>query len=121
MQWPLLVNPKFKIQNSKEIQNPKSQERELLLSPGVVGGLIEADRAGVLAKVIYSKDNYIASFCGLIPADNPRLTILIVVDEPQNIYWASDVACPAFARIAEKAMNYLSIKKDGSYQYAAAK
>jgi cell division protein FtsI (penicillin-binding protein 3) len=66
----------------------------------------------------YCNKGHIASFCGFIPADAPELTILVVVDEPQGIYWASDVASPAFSNIAEEAMNYWSIKKGKKDRYA---
>jgi cell division protein FtsI (penicillin-binding protein 3) len=69
----------------------------------------------------YSKENYIASFCGFVPADDPMLTILVVVDEPQSNYWASDVAAPAFSDIAAEAMNYWSIRKREKNYYAHIK
>jgi cell division protein FtsI (penicillin-binding protein 3) len=62
----------------------------------------------------YSVSRYVASFCGFLPAENPRLVILVVVDEPQTTYWASDIACPVFANIGKKAMNYLNIPKTKS-------
>jgi len=57
-------------------------------------------------------DKYITSFCGFLPMENPKIVIYVVFDEPKINYWASDVACPAFSRIAEAAMNYLSIPRN---------
>ncbi|MDI6640782.1 MAG: penicillin-binding protein 2 [Elusimicrobiota bacterium] len=65
----------------------------------------------------YSQDKYIASFCGFLPAENAQLSILVLLDEPQTNYWASDVACPVFARIAKEAINYLNItKRENQYE-----
>lgn len=69
----------------------------------------------------YAVDKHIASFCGFLPVENPELTILVVVDEPKDSYWASDVASPAFANVAQEAMNYLSIRKGKKEQYAYIK
>ncbi len=60
----------------------------------------------------YSSSAYVASFCGMIPADNPRVTIFVVLDEPQGDYWASSRAAPVFSRIAARAMNYLQVPPD---------
>ena len=60
----------------------------------------------------YSTKHYVASFCGMLPAMNPELVILVVIDEPKGDYYASSVASPVFARIAERAVQYLNIPKD---------
>lgn len=60
----------------------------------------------------YSKKHYVTSFCGMIPAMEPKLVILVLFDEPQGDYYASSVAAPVFAKIAQRAMQYLNIPKD---------
>jgi cell division protein FtsI (penicillin-binding protein 3) len=61
----------------------------------------------------YSLKYYIASFCGMIPAMNPKIVILVVIDEPKGAnYYASSVASPVFANIAKRTVQYLNIKKD---------
>ncbi len=57
----------------------------------------------------YSKDKRVASFMGFVPADNPRLAIVVVVDEPQSSPYGGVVAAPAFARIAEATLAYLGV------------
>lgn len=64
----------------------------------------------------YFSDKFISSFCGFLPAENPQLTILIVLDEPANEYWASVVVCPIFKEIALRAINYLNIP-NREYKY----
>jgi cell division protein FtsI (penicillin-binding protein 3) len=57
----------------------------------------------------YSNDRHMASFVGFTPADNPKLAILVVIDEPQGKYYGGTVAAPVFRRIAREALNYLNI------------
>ncbi len=58
----------------------------------------------------YAQDRYIALFGGYIPADEPRLTILVVFEEPEGpFHWGGYVAAPVFASIARASLNYLNI------------
>jgi cell division protein FtsI/penicillin-binding protein 2 len=57
----------------------------------------------------YSKTKFVASFIGYAPADDPRLLVAVMVDEPQGDYYGATVAAPAFERIAEFALPYLRI------------
>ena len=61
----------------------------------------------------YSKKNYMASFCGMLPAMNPEIVILVIYDEPYgDEYYASTVAAPVFSKIAQRAAEYLNIPPD---------
>jgi cell division protein FtsI (penicillin-binding protein 3) len=60
----------------------------------------------------YSTSAYVASFVGLVPAKDPRLVILVTVDEPRGAIWGGVVAAPAFAEIASFALQYLEIPPD---------
>jgi cell division protein FtsI (penicillin-binding protein 3) len=60
----------------------------------------------------YSTNCYVASFCGAIPMNNPRLTILVMLDEPKGDYYAASRAAPIFEKIASRAMRYLQIAPD---------
>jgi cell division protein FtsI (penicillin-binding protein 3) len=57
----------------------------------------------------YSDYRYVASFVGFVPASKPRLVILVTVDEPRGAIWGGTVAAPAFAEIAEFALQYMEI------------
>ena len=61
-------------------------------------------------KGTYAKGKYIASFVGFVPADKPLLTLLVVVDEPQKEYYASQVAAPVFQKIAQKVLLYMNVQ-----------
>lgn len=57
----------------------------------------------------YSKTRHIASFVGFVPADNPVLTILVMVVEPQKGRYGGVVAAPVFSRIAARALPLLGV------------
>jgi cell division protein FtsI (penicillin-binding protein 3) len=57
----------------------------------------------------YSQSDYVASFVGFAPAQNPKLLISIMVDEPKGGIYGGQVAAPAFGKIASFALTYLKI------------
>jgi cell division protein FtsI/penicillin-binding protein 2 len=57
----------------------------------------------------YSQSAYVASFVGFAPADDPKLLISIMVDEPQGGIYGGQVAAPAFEKIAGFALQYQKI------------
>lgn len=60
----------------------------------------------------YSSERFVASFVGMVPADDPELVILVAVDEPTPHY-GSVVAAPAFSKIADFALKHLEIAPNG--------
>jgi len=60
-------------------------------------------------KGTYSNEKYTASFLGFIPAEDPEIAVLVVIDEPQGKHYGSIVAAPAFKRIAHETVNYMNI------------
>ncbi len=57
----------------------------------------------------YSETKYVASFIGFAPAQDPRLLVAVVVDQPQGDIYGGTVAAPAFGEIAEFALPYLGV------------
>lgn len=55
----------------------------------------------------YSDTEYNSSFVGVIPADDPKLVILVVLEQPKTSIYGGDVAAPIFSSIAASTMYYL--------------
>ncbi|OGW54674.1 MAG: hypothetical protein A2Y81_03740 [Nitrospirae bacterium RBG_13_43_8] len=65
----------------------------------------------------YSKEKYISSFVGFVPADSPRFALIVVVYEPKGQIYGGVVASPVFKDIATQAFSYLNIpRKDIPYE-----
>ncbi len=77
-----------------------------------IPGYPVAGKTGTAQKVSngrYDPSKFLASFVGIVPADNPRLVIAVMIDEPQGIHYGGVVAAPAFKAIAESALRYLGV------------
>jgi cell division protein FtsI (penicillin-binding protein 3) len=80
-------------------------------------GYTAAGKSGTAQKIDkdtnrYSKNEYIASFVGFAPVNEPRLTILVALDSPIGEHFGGDVGGPVFKRIAEQVLAYLDIEHD---------
>src|SRR5260370_457421 len=51
----------------------------------------------------------VLSFVGFAPADDPRLAMIVLLDEPKNEKWGSEAAAPIFAAIGREALRYLNV------------
>jgi len=60
---------------------------------------------------IYSHSKFFASFIGFAPADNPRLAIAVVMDEPHPNYYGGVVSAPVFKKVAEESLKYLDTQE----------
>jgi cell division protein FtsI (penicillin-binding protein 3) len=61
----------------------------------------------------YSEHKYISIFAGLAPASNPRLAVVVVIDEPGgDLYYGSDVAAPVFADVMAESLRLLAVPPD---------
>ena len=58
----------------------------------------------------YSNTKFVASFIGFAPAQDPRLLVAVIVDQPSGgDYYGGSVAAPAFGKIAAFALPYLGV------------
>ncbi len=79
-----------------------------------VPGYVVAGKTGTAEKPKehgrgYDTDRVVASFVGMVPASDPRLVILVCIDEPTLQHLGGAVAAPAFAKIADFALKHLEI------------
>lgn len=82
-----------------------------------VEGYRVAGKTGTAQKVDpitkgYSASKRTASFIGFVPARKPRLTILVMIDEPKTSPYGGVVAAPAFSAIALQSLCYLKVPPD---------
>ncbi len=57
----------------------------------------------------YGKKKFMAVFAGFAPANDPRIVIAVVVDEPKKSIYGGQVAAPVFRKIAENVLPYLGV------------
>ncbi len=81
------------------------------------GGIKVAGKTGTAQKFDVARKKYhehltVVSFAGFFPADAPKYTMLIVLDEPEGRRWGGTDAAPVFQRIAEQLAPRLDAKPD---------
>ncbi|HYT53993.1 MAG TPA: penicillin-binding transpeptidase domain-containing protein [Verrucomicrobiae bacterium] len=57
----------------------------------------------------YAAKKRVASFVGFVPANDPRLVALVLIDEPEVNVYGGVVAAPAFRNIAQAALRHLAV------------
>nr|VFJ47847.1 MAG: cell division protein FtsI (penicillin-binding protein 3) [Candidatus Kentron sp. FM]VFJ62882.1 MAG: cell division protein FtsI (penicillin-binding protein 3) [Candidatus Kentron sp. FM]VFK07759.1 MAG: cell division protein FtsI (penicillin-binding protein 3) [Candidatus Kentron sp. FM] len=81
-----------------------------------VDGYRIAGKTGTIRKSVaggYSHNRYIATFSGFAPVSNPRLVIVVTVDEPSDKkYYGGEVAAPIFSEIMSGSLRLLGVPPD---------
>jgi stage V sporulation protein D (sporulation-specific penicillin-binding protein) len=89
-------------------------------SKGYIEGYRAAGKTGTAQKAGvggYTQGKYIASFAGFAPADDPRITALVVIDEPQGgNYMGGQIAAPVFKNLGKDILRYLGVTPQLSAQ-----
>ncbi|MDI6703941.1 MAG: penicillin-binding transpeptidase domain-containing protein [bacterium] len=87
-----------------------------------IPGLRVAGKTGTAQKAVGGKySEFISLFVGYLPADNPKVIILVVVDEPKGEHLGGVVASPVFKKIAERISAYLGIFSQSNFQPSPSK
>ncbi|HMD06218.1 MAG TPA: penicillin-binding protein [Candidatus Acidoferrum sp.] len=86
-------------------------------TPAHLDGWTSAGKTGSAQKIDpatgrYSPTQFIASFTGFAPINNPAVTILVSLDSPVGLHEGGQVAAPVFKRIAEQVLAYLDVPRD---------
>jgi cell division protein FtsI (penicillin-binding protein 3) len=88
-----------------------------------IPGYPVAGKTGTAQKVTngrYDPSKYLAAFVGIVPADNPRVVIVVMIDEPHGVHYGGVVAAPAFKEIAEATLRYLGVPPSKSAPVSSA-
>ena len=59
-----------------------------------------------------SAHKYIASFIGFAPADDPQVIGMVVIHNPQGVYYGGTIAAPVLQSIYDNVLPYLGIQKE---------
>lgn len=92
---------------------------------GAIPGFRVAGKTGTAQKIdpqtgAYSSTKFVGSFVGYVPAESPRLAMIVVIDEPQGEAWGGTVAAPVFRRVGEQVLNYLGVSREDTVKIALA-
>lgn len=100
----------------KEILVSVTEEGGTAMGAAVEGNRV-AGKTGT-AKLLeggkYGK-KYASSFVGFVPADRPRVAVIVIVREPKGQYYGGLVAAPLFKEIAEQTLAYLNVPREDTF------
>ena len=79
-----------------------------------ISGFKVAGKTGTSQKVdpktkTYSRDKFLAIFVGFVPVKQPRLVILVMVDEPKGVSYGGIISAPVFREIGQWSLNHLRV------------
>jgi stage V sporulation protein D (sporulation-specific penicillin-binding protein) len=78
----------------------------------IAGKTGTAQKAGVGG---YQPGKYVASFAGMAPANDPKITVFVSIDEPDpSNYYAGQISAPVAQQVFNDIFNYLAVKSDAS-------
>ena len=105
----------YKTENGRVSDQTSQTMRELLEAVVAEGtgkkGQVEGYRVGgktaTSEKLPRRSGKYISSFLGFAPADQPKIIGLILIDEPEGVYYGGTIAAPVMAEIFQNILPYL--------------
>ena len=78
-----------------------------------VEGYDVAGKTGTSQKIengTFSHSKFIASFVGFAPVRDPKIVVIVMLDQPHPQYFGGIVAAPVFSRVVKDTLRYLEIK-----------
>jgi len=97
-----------------EVVSPEGTGKKAMVEGYKVAGKTGTAQKPREGELGYADGLYVASFMGFLPAGDPRLAMIVVIDEPDpRRPWGGEVAAPVFKDIAEKAMMLLNVPSEG--------
>ena len=105
---------------SKSTSDTMLEMMESVVSNGTgsnayVPGYKVAGKTGTAQKVVgvgYAPGKYIGSFVAVAPATNPKISVLVIVDEPVGVYYGGSVAAPVAGKLIEEILEYMEVKPE---------
>jgi membrane peptidoglycan carboxypeptidase len=83
----------------------------------ILEGYTVAGKTGTAQKVDpgthgYSHSNYVASFAGFTPVNNPAIAVAVILDSAKGLHQGGQIAAPVFQRVAQQVLAYLHTPHD---------
>lgn len=78
---------------------------------GAVEGYAIGGKTATSQTLPRSNGRYIASFIGFAPAQDPQVLALVIIHDPQGIYYGGTIAAPVVRELFENILPYLGIEK----------
>lgn len=105
---------------SKETSDTMLELMESVVNNGVgsnayIPGYTVGGKTGTAEKVIdgrYVKGKYIGSFAAVSPTNEPKMVMLVIVDDPEGVYYGGTTAAPIAKEIIENTLKYLEISAE---------
>lgn len=100
---------------SKETSDTMKELLESVVSEGTghkayVAGFRIGGKTATSEKLPRRNNKYISSFLGFAPADDPALMALILIDEPEGIYYGGTIAAPVIGELFENILPYVGVQ-----------
>ena len=101
---------------SKETSDNMRMILESVVSEGsggkaAVSGYKVGAKTGTSEKLPRSSNRYIASTLGFAPVENPVVLAVVLIDEPEGIYYGGQIAAPVISELLDDALPYLGIER----------
>ncbi len=110
----------FNYEKGRQIITPGTSERlkkilESVVSEGTgnksyIPGYRIGGKTATSQKLPRGSGKYIASFLAFAPSENPVIMGLVIVDEPQGVYYGGAIAGPVMKEVFENALPYLKVE-----------
>jgi len=127
------VIKEFFPQVSNKVISPETAQRVRAILTGVVEdgtgklaaiqGVKVGGKTGTAQKLEpdgrYSHNKFVGSFIGFAPAENPVITVCVVLDEPHPSYYGGVVCAPVFKKVVTDVLNYLEVMPLDKVVYSA--
>lgn len=101
--------------SSDTCEKMKYMLEQVVATGGGKNAIIDGYRIGgktaTSQKLPRNSGRYIASFIGFVPADDPQVIAICIIDEPQGVYYGGTIAAPVIKELYENILPYLNIKK----------
>jgi cell division protein FtsI (penicillin-binding protein 3) len=116
---PMVVRRTVSQETARTLTNMLVEALQRANSEAMVPGYKVAGKSGTAEIPVpggYHPTLTLASFAGYLPADDPQVLVLVIIDRPTASRWGNTTAGPTFRRIAEQLVVLLNIPPDNARQ-----